>query len=72
MPLLRARFMDEVGRVARPMDGSYAEVGMSPSMYRSVVWKPIRESAIVGVLCIVVPIVLVGQVIGLLYPGTLA
>lgn len=45
---------------------------MSRSRYRSTVWKPFRESAVVGVLCIMIPSLLVGQVIGLLYPGALA
>lgn len=45
---------------------------MSRSTYQSTVWKPFRESAIVGVLCILIPGLLAGHVIGLLYPGALA
>ena len=43
---------------------------MSRLECRSTVWKPFRESAIVMVLCVLTPIVLIGQVIGLLYAGT--
>lgn len=32
-------------------------------------WKPWRESAIVAVLCVLMPIVFVAQVIALVYPG---
>jgi hypothetical protein len=42
---------------------------MSRLECRSAVWKPFRESAIVAVLCVVTPIILIGQVIGLLYTG---
>ncbi|MGH7551088.1 MAG: hypothetical protein ACREMD_09095 [Gemmatimonadota bacterium] len=45
---------------------------MTRFTYQSTVWKPFRESVIVGVLCVVMPIVLVSQVIGLLYTGPLA
>ena len=45
---------------------------MSRFSYHSAVWKPFRESVIVGVLCVVMPTVLVGQLIGLLYAGPLA
>ncbi|MGH7564377.1 MAG: hypothetical protein ACREK5_08135 [Gemmatimonadota bacterium] len=42
---------------------------MTKSTYQSAVWKPFRESVIMGVLCVVMPIVLVSQMIGLLYAG---
>lgn len=66
--------MGEDGHGARPAQGTdlSPEVLMSRSTYRSKVWKPFRESAIVGVLCIMIPSLLVGQVIGLLYPAPLA
>ncbi|MGH7572729.1 MAG: hypothetical protein ACREMK_12950 [Gemmatimonadota bacterium] len=44
---------------------------MSSPTYRSTVWKPFRESVIVTVLCVVMPLVLISQTIGLLYSGPL-
>ncbi|HKY60082.1 MAG TPA: hypothetical protein VJP59_03635 [Gemmatimonadota bacterium] len=32
-------------------------------------WRPIRESAIVGILCVLMPMVFLGQVIALVYAG---
>lgn len=42
------------------------EVFMYTSSYRDTTWRPIRESAIVG-LCVLMPIVFLGQVIALVY-----
>lgn len=42
---------------------------MSRISYRVTTWKPLRESAIVGIFCVLMPIVFLGQVIALVYPG---
>jgi hypothetical protein len=42
---------------------------MSSRSYRGAAWRPVRESAIVGILCVLLPIVFLGQVIALFYAG---
>ncbi|MGH7543102.1 MAG: hypothetical protein ACREK7_04115 [Gemmatimonadota bacterium] len=42
---------------------------MSSRSYRGTAWRPVRESAIVGILCVLLPIVFLGQVIALVYAG---
>jgi hypothetical protein len=32
-------------------------------------WNPLRESAILGILCVLLPVVFLGQVIALVYAG---
>lgn len=45
---------------------------MSRFSYHGAVWRPFREMMIVGVLCVIMPMVLVSQMIGLLYAAPLA
>ena len=45
---------------------------MSRFSYHSEVWRPFREMMIMGVLCVIMPMVLVSQMIGLLYAAPLA
>jgi hypothetical protein len=62
--------MDESGTdVLQPATERPWEVFMSSRSGHGTTWNPLRESAILGILCVLLPVVFLGQVIALVYAG---